>query len=314
MDFRASIYLDKRRIKNDGTAPLKVLVSNGSEKFITSLDIAIDTEQYERTSKRQNTISRIAIAKAEQLVAGINAMLVEEQLRDPLLTLSEVKEKVKAFIKGDEASIDDEKQLSLQEAFEVVAGTKSPSTAKIYRDTARRVFAFERGITPLRDINLQWITAFDQWLTREGCRPNTRNRYLRDLRAVINWALDMELISSYPFRRFRMPREETRKRSLSIEEMQELVRLPLAEKLEMYRNFFVLSFCLVGMNPIDILEASKKDVKGGRLEYYRAKTHKLYSVKIEPEAEGIIAKYPDEGGTACKLQQSTRPPLYLHLF
>ena len=37
-----------------------------------------------------------------------------------------------------------------------------------------------------------------------------------------------------------------------------------------------------------------KEIKDGRIEYYRSKTNKLYSIKIEPEALKIINKYKGE--------------------
>lgn len=53
----------------------------------------------------------------------------------------------------------------------------------------------------------------------------------------------------------------------------------------------MLSFYLLGINMVDLCSAMKSDVVNGRLEYRRAKTHKLYSVKILPEAMAIIKKY-----------------------
>ena len=50
-------------------------------------------------------------------------------------------------------------------------------------------------------------------------------------------------------------------------------------------------FYLIGINAADLFQAKKKDVVNGRLEYKRAKTGRLYSIKIEPEAQAIIDKY-----------------------
>ena len=57
----------------------------------------------------------------------------------------------------------------------------------------------------------------------------------------------------------------------------------------------MLMFYLIGINAADLLLARKKDVVNGRLEYQRAKTGKLYSVLIQPEAQAIIDKYAGEG-------------------
>lgn len=48
-------------------------------------------------------------------------------------------------------------------------------------------------------------------------------------------------------------------------------------------------FCLIGINSVDLAYAGKS--VNGRLNYNRRKTHKLYSIKIEPEARIIIEKY-----------------------
>lgn len=295
MEFKASLYTDRRRLKKDGTAPLKALISNGKQKFLISLRMDIDPKQLDTSNMRKaNATTTLTLAKANQTIAGINILLAEIQLHNPILSSEEAKRHVLALLRGDEAE-EDSSLDTLQGAFTALSHTKSGRTAKIYRETARRIKAFDEGRTLLRDVDTEWLRTFDCWLIREGCKPNTRGRYLRDLRAVINWGIDTERINKYPFRRFKIPKEETRKRSLSIEEMHKLLHYPAERELERYRDFFMLSFALVGMNPIDILTAKKNDVRLGRIEYYRAKTHKLYSVKIEPEAQRIIDKYPGEG-------------------
>ena len=57
----------------------------------------------------------------------------------------------------------------------------------------------------------------------------------------------------------------------------------------------MLMFYLMGINSVDLARAKKSDVINGRLEYRRAKTGKLYSIFIEPEAWEIIHKYEGEG-------------------
>lgn len=51
----------------------------------------------------------------------------------------------------------------------------------------------------------------------------------------------------------------------------------------------MLLFYLIGINVVDVLHAT--GIKNGRLEYRRAKTGKIYSIKIQPEAMKIINKY-----------------------
>jgi hypothetical protein len=48
-------------------------------------------------------------------------------------------------------------------------------------------------------------------------------------------------------------------------------------------------FYLIGINTVDL--AGLQKIIAGRVEYHRAKTNRLYSIKVEPEAEAIIEKY-----------------------
>ena len=54
---------------------------------------------------------------------------------------------------------------------------------------------------------------------------------------------------------------------------------------------FMLMFYLIGINAADLFLAKPDSIDNGRLEYKRAKTGKLYSIKIEPEAMEIINRY-----------------------
>jgi hypothetical protein len=45
---------------------------------------------------------------------------------------------------------------------------------------------------------------------------------------------------------------------------------------------------LIGINIIDLCHL--KNINGGRVEYQRSKTHRLYSVKVEPETLEIIER------------------------
>lgn len=134
------------------------------------------------------------------------------------------------------------------------------------------------------------------FLDKEGVSPNTQRQYLSRLRHVLNVAYDDELITHDPFRRFRLPRyQETKKRALDIEDFQRIVRYKGRASAMKARDLFLLSFCFIGMNPRDLFEISSKDIDKGRLEYRRAKTGRLYSVKVEPEALALLPSVLDVG-------------------
>ena len=138
---------------------------------------------------------------------------------------------------------------------------------------------------------------FEAFCARTASK-NARNIHLRNIRAVFNNAIDYEITTAYPFRRFKIRPEATRKRSMSVEELRRLFDYPVEPYAEIYRDCFKLIFMLIGINSVD-LWGLKLITKDGRIEYKRAKTGRLYSIKVEPEAMEIINRYRGKNGLLC---------------
>jgi len=167
-------------------------------------------------------------------------------------------------------------------------------TKEIYRTTLSKVLSFGGKNLKMEDINLKWIHQFERFLAgTQGV--NGRAIYLRSLRAVCNYALHTKAISEYPFANFSIRQEPTRKRSVSVELFRKFLGYPAPPHLQRYRDYFLLMFYLIGINSKDLLLVRKESVVGDRLEYIREKTHKKYSIKIEPEAKELLKKYEGRG-------------------
>lgn len=172
-------------------------------------------------------------------------------------------------------------------------------TRGVYKHTLDRIRAFDKNVDNkmFEDIDLKWLTDFEAFCAKTACK-NARNIHLRNIRAVFNNAIDYEITTAYPFRRFKIRPEATRKRSMSVEELRRLFDYPVEDYAEIYRDMFRLIFMLVGINSVD-LHGLKSITRDGRIEYKRAKTGRLYSIKVEPEAMEIINKYRGVKGLLC---------------
>lgn len=180
-----------------------------------------------------------------------------------------------------------------------IDGKTNKGTKGVYKHTLDRIRLFDTDIDKksFEDITLQWLTDFENFCARTASK-NARNIHLRNIRAVFNNAIDYEITTAYPFRRFKIRPEATRKRSLTAEELRRLFDYPVEPYAEIYRDCFKLIFLLIGINSAD-LWALKSITRDGRIEYKRAKTGRLYSVKVEPEAMEIINKYRGKNGLLC---------------
>lgn len=184
-------------------------------------------------------------------------------------------------------------QKTIIEVFKRVAAMKKESTRLTYERTLKHIEAFIKTghSNNFDEVSKSWLSAFDSYLSESNPSPNARALHFRNLRAVFNYAIDEELTANYPFRRFKIKTVKTAKRNLTVEELREVFNYGVEDWQVPYRDMFKLSFMLMGVNFADMLNLSKSDMRGGRIEFNRHKTSRLYSMKVEPEALELIQKY-----------------------
>lgn len=161
-------------------------------------------------------------------------------------------------------------------------------TRKLYEATSRKVARYD-ATADFASVNVDWLKKFHAHLLAKGMSINGAAIELRNIRAVWNWAIDNELTEKYPFRKFKIPHERTRKRSLTAEQLAQLRDYPVEEWQREYRDMFMLSFYLIGINIGDLLLL--KRLTDGRCVYHRQKTGRLYDIAAQPEAQEIMERY-----------------------
>lgn len=165
-------------------------------------------------------------------------------------------------------------------------------TSEIHQATLNKIKKFDpRWPLMFEDINAGWLRKFENSMTKEGAKVNAAAIHFRNIRTVFNSAIDDEAISLniYPFRRFKIKSAETEKRSITVDQLKAIRDFKTSwEITALARDFFMLSFYLIGTNNGDLYNL--KTVTGGRVTFSRAKTHRKYSIKVEPEAEILINK------------------------
>lgn len=148
------------------------------------------------------------------------------------------------------------------------------------------------------DVTYAWLSDFEVWMKKNNLSQNTRKIHFGNIRTAMREAYKRELTGADPFRRFSFRPAKTRKRSLDVAVLRSLINYPVEPFAEIYRDMFRLIFMLVGINSVD-LHGLKSITRDGRIEYKRAKTGRLYSIKVEPEAREIINKYRGKNGLLC---------------
>lgn len=289
------LYLDSRAVKKGEPCPIKLMLNHRSKTALLPLGVSVLPYQWDAKSQQVvNSPSRDSInAYLLERRATVQNLILRMTSSGELLGLSitEVKRKIEEALSP---TID--RSSMLEPRFEdFISRCKAKRTREIYQATLRKVQAFEPHASSLRfeAVTKDWLSRFDSFLADSGCKSlNARAIHLRNLRAVFNDAIDNGVTSVYPFRKFKIKTEATAKRSLSVEQLRSLFSCEVLPWQRRYLDVFKLTFFLIGINTIDLLALKKSSVTpDGRLQYRRAKTSRLYSIKLEPEALELIHRY-----------------------
>ena len=298
-----SVFLKTARTNKNGENDVFLRVSHKGKRFLVATGLSSSGKLNGTSFPRREHNGREKKNRLDYLIREAEGVV----LANPDVSANEMKALVDEKISGKPRP---EKLLTT--AIHLFSKTKRGRTAGLYEGTARKVEAFD-GKVSLDEVGTKWLRNFEDFCSKTMKR-NSIAIHLRNIRAVFNWAIEEDMTDNYPFKKFRIRHEKTAKRSLSVEELRLLRDYPCEDFQRPYRDIFVLMFYLMGINAKDLLHLTKNNLKRGRIEYRRAKTGKLYSIKVEPEALAIIKRYKGEKWLINPLDRVGNYLNWLHRF
>lgn len=292
MKASTHFYLEKRKKAADDTMPLLLIVSFKGKRSYLTTGHRIKSNQWDNKAER---------VVAHPLAARINIDINRTKLDvdEMLLSLASTGElartapdtlfsRVRCVMDGETYE-----GVRLLDHLRAFADTqKNPRTRAQYLYTGKRILAFDPSAEAktIDSITPEWLSRFDAWMEGKGAKSaNTRSIHLRNIRAVINNAITLELTSNYPFRRFKVKTQPTRHRALTAEQLRELFNTKVMPHEQRYLDMFKLMFFLCGIAPGDLF--TLKEIRHGRITTTRNKTSQPIDIKVEPEAMEIIDRY-----------------------
>lgn len=291
---KVSLLLDCRYGDSDAY-PLKLTISHRSSTAFYNLGIYIRESEWQKPSSDCVGFIKKNNPHYKRYNNHINSVIskFEEQIR-----ILEDRRQLYSFVKAKDlknyiADIIEGRGNTTFMSFlkGVIDGIENKGTKKVYTETYKRIEDFTSGKDFLFDqVTPLWLEQFEKHL---GGSINYRSIHLRNIRTIYNKAIvnGISKYENYPFRKYKIKKEQTAKRSLTIAQLADIKDMPLLQYQEKYRDIFMLSFYLIGINLTDLLHLRPSDISNGRLIYKRAKTGKIYSIKLENEAMELIDRY-----------------------
>lgn len=311
------LYLDTRANAAGTPAPVKIALNMHGDTVMQSTGIKIMPDQWDKKSCKvvkhpQKQILNTMLASRLNEWEMALLKLVETGEARNTKSASELKRKIVEVLSPKDT--EEEAGDFFAHYIKYASNRRTSGTREAYRQTLRRMEAFDKDIRTrtFEDINKRWLTDFEAFMAQTAHSANSRAFHFRNIRAVFNDALDEEITKAYPFRKFKIRKEPTAKRSLSVEQLRTLATFPCEEYQKQYRDIFMLMFYLIGVNAVDLFKAKRDAVSGGRFEYIRSKTYKPYSIKIEPEAKVLLEKYKGKEHLISVMDTRNDYKAYLH--
>lgn len=299
-------YLDTRR-KNEASHVLRINICQRSKTAAYPLGIKLTTKQWDPANKAviNHPEAKYWTNFVQRKKIEIETLIMKLEDSDPKkaasMTAIEIRDYVtRALNPIEEAEPPKPKKPKVDKTtvkywYDKWMELKTGGTRELYEVTRKRLVTYckgEEGFGNLRfeDITKDWLLGLVEQMSKTAKSANTRGIALRNLRTVCNYAIDNDITTYYPFRRFKIENAKTRKRNFDVYTLRKIILHKCEEEWqEKYLDYFILTFMFIGINSADLFNLDK--VRLGRIEYIRAKTHKPYSVKVEPEAKFILDKY-----------------------
>lgn len=282
--MRYYTYVDEAKRNKKGVIPVQILFKENNKRFTVATELTVTTK-----------FTGVAIPPTEKYARMKTARLLKifDDVEKCVMTMPDDAdwENKKAILRKVVTGKDEkkEKRLTVADYVAKYAETKTnEGTRALYLLTERKIRSYDEKAT-FESVNTAWL---DGWVVdNAGMSVNGFSIHLRNLRTVFNWAIDNEWTDKYPFRRYKIRNERVAIRNISVGELRAIRDWPVEGWQEIYRDLFILTFYLCGINPVDLLHLKKTDMKNGRIRYKRRKTGHLFDIPVPKPAEDIISRY-----------------------
>lgn len=308
MKTNVTISLDTRKAKQDGTYPLILRLSHRRSTTSIGLGFSIPKEDWDKSERKIEkrcklfvSVTRVnnSLGKKKAKAVDIITRLDDEGVLNGL-TMAEVKAKIIEEINRDENAPRITKRIDFFEFTKSLIGDMRKAgkhgNADVYRDVATAVRKYHGKYKLYFElINYDWLIRYETDYLSRGNEINGLSVNLRTIRAIFNKAIKAGIVDQgrYPFRDYKIKSEETAKRALDLEYLQKIVDQELDEDHPCFhaRNYFLASFEMRGMSFIDMAFLKVSDVAGGRVQYKRSKSKKVFDFSITEQLQEILRYY-----------------------
>ena len=289
------VYNRKKKLNKQGTALVQVEASLNQRKVYFKTNVYLHPEHWD---KRTSQI--IVHPQANDL----NAMLFEFVLHLQGIELALWKRGVPATLSLLKDAM--KKNRPVNVTFPVFAkeyvthSDRRESTKENLYTTITVLQEFRPGLD-FKDITYTFLKDFEVYLREKGNGINTVAKHLRQLRTLVNEAINQGYIhaDAYPFRKFKIKQEKGRHEFLTPDELKKLENLEVSDRKLRHVLDAFLFCCYVGLRFSDFCQLKQSNfikVNGKKWLHFKSiktgiELHLPLHLLFEGKALAILDKY-----------------------
>ncbi|MEM8893172.1 MAG: site-specific integrase [Bacteroidota bacterium] len=298
MKTHFKLNLDKRRPKKSGTYPIifRLTHKRKTTSIRTGYEVPdkfwdVNREQIKSSYKGYDNIGRINNLLLKKRSEGLDIIAkLDDQAELDRLDIRAVKQRILGAASKSTFYIYTEKLI------ERFLNNERNGNARSYANVLREVKNHTNNVDfPFEELTYDFLLRFEESYLSRGLELNGLAVYMRTIRAIFNMAIKEGLVeaSRYPFSHYTIKTKPTKKRAISFESIEKIVRLDLTADNVLFdaRNFFLISFYLMGASFVDMANLKLNNQVDGRIQYRRRKTGKYYDIKITDQLATILNIY-----------------------
>lgn len=238
--IKVSIKLDKRRRLNSGKFPLKFKVARKDSAIYIPTGYELKEDEWDAKNEKVKGLpeQRVINMKLMKRLSLLNDKIVQLQEEGKLRYFSN--KKLTLYLSNEEDKTEYENHLFKTQMAEYLSKKDSEGTKRIYIATENRMKEFcDYDTLRVEDIDIEWLDEFVDFLKKENSK-NTIAVRLRIIRTIINSARKKGILKEYVFSMYSIKLEETKKRSLTVEQLRMLHEAKLSPIRSKHRDMFFL--------------------------------------------------------------------------
>lgn len=263
------VYNRKKQLNKQGTALVQVEASLNQRKVYFKTNIYLRPEHWDK---------RTAQVCNHPQANDLNAMLFEFVLHLQRIELELWKRGVPATLSLLKDAM--KKNRPVNVTFPVFAkeyvthSDRRESTKENLYTTITVLQEFRPGLD-FKDITYSFLKDFEVYLREKGNGINTVAKHLRQLRTLVNEAINQGYIhaDAYPFRKFKIKQEKGRHEFLTPDELKKLENLEMSDKKLRHVLDAFLFCCYVGLRFSDFCQLKQSNfikVNGKRWLHFKS--------------------------------------------